>query len=65
MDFWNAREDRMTAIDIERLEQAARSVFGHDDGDTPATELQPRFRDRIRSGLLRLFNPAVTPAPGV
>jgi hypothetical protein len=55
----------MTAIDIERLEQAARSVFGHDDGDAAATELQPRFRDRIRSGLLRLFNPAVTPAPGV
>ena len=53
----------MTAIDIERLEQAARSVFGHDDGEASAAQIQPRFRDRILSGFLRLINPPATPAP--
>lgn len=45
-DKW---EDIMTASDIERLEQAARSVFGHDDGDTAIIEEKQSFTDRLRT----------------
>ncbi|KQR69258.1 hypothetical protein ASG03_08720 [Rhizobium sp. Leaf341] len=43
------REDIMTASEIERLEQAARSVFGHDDGEAIIVEEKQGFIDRIRA----------------
>ncbi|WP_156381864.1 hypothetical protein [Rhizobium sp. Leaf341] len=39
----------MTASEIERLEQAARSVFGHDDGEAIIVEEKQGFIDRIRA----------------
>ena len=39
----------MTASEIERLEQAARSVFGHDDGDTLIIQEKQSFKDLLRA----------------
>lgn len=52
----------MTASDIERLEQAARSVFGHDDGDTPVIEEKQGLAERIRSFIQKRL-PTRAPSP--
>ncbi|WP_207904001.1 hypothetical protein [Rhizobium sp. PP-CC-3G-465] len=61
----NQREETMTASDIERLEQAARSVFGHDDGDTLIVEEHQSFTDRLRAFFQKRLPARLTSAPSV
>lgn len=55
----------MTASEIERLEQAARSVFGHDDGDTVIVEEKQSLTDRMRAFFQKRLPARTLPTPGV
>ncbi len=55
----------MTASEIERLEQAARSVFGHDDEDTVIVEEKQSLADRTRAFFQKWLPARALQAPGV
>ena len=55
----------MTTSEIERLEQAARSVFGHDEGDTMIAEEKQSFGERIRAFILKRIALRTPSLPGV
>jgi hypothetical protein len=54
----------MTANDIERLEQAARSVFGCEQDETPAEVRTVSFSERIRTYFQSRLTPRAVALPG-